>query len=40
MSRVCNTSTNSIEIHLKPDPKLKVNLKYHKHPRILTIKAK
>ena len=40
MTRVCNTSNNSMVIHLKPDPTLKVILKYHKHPRILTIKEK
>lgn len=36
-NRVCNTSK---VIHLKPDPKLKGILKYHKHSRILTNKAK
>lgn len=38
MARVCNTSNNSMVIHLKPDPTLKVILKYHKYLRILTIK--
>ena len=40
MTRVCNTSNNSMVIHLKSDPILKVILKYHKHPCILTIKEK
>ena len=40
MTRICNTSKNSMVIHLKPDSKLKVILKYNKHPRILRIKAK